>query len=81
EIEIGYIPDHFYIENSYLMFRDVGFLGDLQLGQFQTPMTLENSGSSRDMLFMEAATPLQALAPGVNAGFQVGRPVADERMT
>lgn len=81
EIEVGYIPDQFYIENSYLKFRDLGFLGDLQLGQFQTPMTLENSGSSRDMLFMEAASALQALAPGVNAGLQVGRPVAGGRMT
>lgn len=81
EIEVGYIPDQFYIENSYLKFRNLGFLGDLQAGQFQAPMTLENYGSSRDMLFMEAASPLQALAPGVNAGFQVGRPVADERMT
>jgi phosphate-selective porin OprO/OprP len=44
-------------------------------------MTLVNYGSSRDMMFMESATPLQALAPGVNAGFQVGRPVLDERMT
>ncbi|MFN0067777.1 MAG: OprO/OprP family phosphate-selective porin [Limisphaerales bacterium] len=81
EVEIGYIPNEFYIENSYLKFRNLGFLGDLQAGQFQAPMTLENYGSSRDMMFMEAASPLQALAPGVNAGFQVGRPVAEERMT
>lgn len=45
------------------------------------PMTLENVGSSRDMMFMESAAPLQALGPGVEAGFQVGRPILQRRMT
>ena len=81
QLELGYVPQQFYIENSYLKFHNVGFLGDVQLGQFQVPMSLVNYGSSRDMLFMESATPLQALAPGVNAGVQVGRPVLGERMT
>ena len=40
-----------------------------------------NYGSSRDMMFMESAAAIQALAPGVNAGMQVGRPVFGERMT
>jgi phosphate-selective porin OprO/OprP len=81
ELELGYVPGSFYIENSYLAFHDLGFLGTLKGGQFQVPMSLVNYGSSRDMMFMESATPLQALAPGVNAGFQIGRPVADRRMT
>lgn len=81
EIEIGYVPGSFYIEDSYLKFHNLGFLGTLKGGQFQVPMSLVNYGSSRNMMFMEPATPLQALAPGVNAGFQVGRPVLEERMT
>jgi phosphate-selective porin len=44
-------------------------------------MGLDTVGSSRDQTFMEAAAPLQALAPGVNAGFQVGRPIFDRRAT
>ena len=81
EFELGYVPDAFYIENSYLEFHGLGFLGTLKGGQFQPPMGLENYGSSRDQLFMEPSTALQALAPGVNAGVQVGQPVAGERMT
>jgi phosphate-selective porin OprO/OprP len=81
ELEIGYVPGSFYIENSYIQFHDVSFLGELKFGQFQPPMSLDNFGSSRDMTFMEAASVVQALAPGVNAGLQLGRPVFRERMT
>jgi phosphate-selective porin OprO/OprP len=81
QIEIGYIPNQFYIEESYLLFRDIKYFGDLKLGQYQAPMGLVTYGSSRDMTFMEPASVLQALAPGVNAGLQVGRPVVDQRMT
>jgi len=81
QFEVGYVPHEFYIENSYLEFHNLGFLGTFKGGQFQVPMTLVNYGSSRDMVLMESATPLQALAPGVNAGIQVGRPVLDKRMT
>jgi len=81
EFEVGYVPGSFYIENSYLEFHGLGFLGTLKGGQFQPPMSLANYASSRDTTFMETATPLQALAPGVNAGIQIGRPVLNERMT
>lgn len=63
ELEIGYIPDTFYIENSYLEFPNLGVLGSLKVGQYQPPMGLVTYGSSRDMIFMEPASPLQALAP------------------
>ncbi len=81
QIELGYIPGQFYLENSYLEFRNLGVLGSLKGGQFHTPMSMENVGSSRDTLFMESAAAVQALAPGVEAGFQFGRPILDRRMT
>ncbi|MGE3308967.1 MAG: OprO/OprP family phosphate-selective porin [Limisphaerales bacterium] len=81
QIEAGYIPGQFYIENSYLQFKNLGGVGSLKAGQFRTPMSMENAGSSRDTLFMEAAAAVQALAPGVEAGFQIGQPILDRRMT
>lgn len=81
EIEVGYIPGRFYFENSYLEFRNLGFLGSLKMGQYQAPMSLVNYGSSWDTMFMESAAPIQALAPGVEAGLQFGRPVVGQRMT
>jgi len=81
QLELGYIPDEFYIEESYLAFKDVPWIGELRAGQYQAPMGLDMVTSSRDIAFMEPAAPLQALAPGVNAGIQMGRPVLDQRAT
>jgi phosphate-selective porin OprO/OprP len=81
QIEIGYIPHEFYIEESYLWFKNLPWVGELKSGQYQAPMGLDVITSSRDIVFMEPAAPLQALAPGVNAGLQVGRPVLDQRAT
>ena len=84
ELEIGYIPGSFYIENSFLEFHRLGildFLGTLKIGQYQVPMSMVNYASSRDMVLMEPAAPVAALAPGVNAGIQVGQPVLGQRMT
>ncbi len=81
ELEIGYVPNSFYIENSYLLFPNLGIFGDLKMGQFQTPMSLEGVTSSRDLTFMEPAAPIQALAPGVDAGMQLNRVIFNQRMT
>jgi phosphate-selective porin OprO and OprP len=81
ELEIGYVPNEFYIENSYLAFRNIRWIGDFQVGQYQAPMGLDNITSSRDITLMETAAPLQALAPGTSAGIEIGRPVFGQRAT
>ena len=81
QLEIGYIPNEFYIEESYLKFKPIPYVGELKVGQYQAPMGLEVVSSTRDISFMEPAAPMQALAPGVNAGIQIGRPVFNERAT
>jgi phosphate-selective porin OprO and OprP len=81
ELELGYIPNQFYIENSYLAFRDLPWIGELKVGYYQAPMGLDAVTSSRDTTMMELAGPLEALAPGVNAGIEIGQPVFDQRAT
>lgn len=81
QFELGYVPHEFYIEESYLTFKDIPYLGELKLGQYQAPMGLDVITSSRDIALMEPAAPLQALAPGVNAGLQLGQPVFQRRAT
>lgn len=81
QIELGYIPGQFDIEESFLAFPNLGFLGTLKIGQYRTPFSLDNYTSTRDIRFMEPAAPVTALSPGVNAGLQFGRGVLDERMT
>lgn len=80
ELELGYIPNQFYIENSYLSLN-LPWVGELKGGQFQPPMGLALITSSRDITFMEPAAPMQALAPGTSAGTQIGRPILNERAT
>lgn len=81
QLEVGYIPDEFYIEESYLAFKGIPWIGELRAGQYQAPMGLDVITGSRDITFMEPAAPLLALAPGVNAGVQMGRAVLDQRLT
>jgi phosphate-selective porin OprO/OprP len=81
QLEIGYIPSQFYIEESYLSFKNLPLIGELKLGQYQAPMGLDVVSSCRDITFMESAAPLQALAPGVNAGFQIGQAILNQRAT
>jgi len=81
QLEIGYIPNELYIEESYLKFKPIPYIGELRIGQYQAPMGLEVVSSTRDISFMEPSAPMQALAPGVNAGIQIGRPVFNERAT
>jgi phosphate-selective porin len=57
EIELGYIPHQFYIENSYLAFRDLPLAGEFKFGQFQNPDELDAVTSSRDITMMELAAP------------------------
>ncbi len=80
-LDLGYNSGGFYLDKAYLNFPAGRFLGSVQLGQFQPPMGLELITSSRDIAFMEPAAALQALAPGVVAGIQIGRPVFDQRAT
>jgi phosphate-selective porin OprO/OprP len=81
EFELGYVPNSFFIENSYLAFRDIPWIGEFKGGQYKAPMGLDFITSSRDVTFMEPSAALEALAPGVNAGIQIGRPVFDQRAT
>jgi phosphate-selective porin OprO and OprP len=80
-LELGLSSGQFNLTKSYLVFPEIKYLGDLQIGQFQAPMGLQLITSSRDIAFMEPAAPLQAIAPGIEAGLQIGRPVFAGRAT
>ena len=81
ELEVGYVPNQFYIERSYLALEDLALIGELKFGQYQPPMGLDVITSSRDITFMEPSSALQALAPGKSAGVQIGRTIFNQRAT
>ena len=78
KIEVGYVPNQFNLQQAYLLFGNIGYVGSLQVGQFQPPMGLEVVTSSWDIPLMEPAAPLQAIAPGISAGVQAGKPFDGE---
>ncbi len=80
-IELGYSAGQFTLNKSYLQFSHINYLGNLRLGQFQSPMGLDLITSSRDLVFMEPSAPITAIAPGTEAGFQLGQPIFQERAT
>ena len=71
----------FVLDDVYLEFRRIPYLGTLRVGAFIPAMSLEASGSSRDATFMEWGTPIQGLAPRISAGWQLRRPYLGERAT
>ena len=80
-IELGYVPNKFVLSDAWLLFPELKVVGSTKIGQFQPPQGLDVISSSWAITFMEPAAPLQALAPGTEAGIQVGRPVLDGRAT
>lgn len=81
QLELGYVPSTFYIENMFLALEDVRWVGELKFGQFTAPMGLDQLTSNRWIQFMERAAPIEAMAPGVNLGLQMHRTFRDENMT
>ena len=80
--EVGYLNDTFTlyearISSSSLFPR----IGVLNVGFFGPPMGLDLLTSTRDLTFMEPATPLQALAPGEEVGIQIGNTFLNKRAT
>lgn len=71
----------FVLDDVFLEFHRIPWVGTLRLGAFIPAMSLEASGSSRDATFMEWGTPIQALAPRISVGWQLRRPFLDQRAT
>jgi phosphate-selective porin OprO/OprP len=81
QLELGYVPGKFYIENMYFAMRNLRWIGELKFGQFVAPMGLDELTSSRWTSFMERASISEAMAPGVNLGIQAHRTFKDDGMT
>ncbi len=80
-VEGGFSGNTFYLDETYLYFKQIPLAGTVTVGNVATAMTLEDTGSSRDLTFMEAASPVQAFAPGVKFGVQAANSAFSERIT
>src|SRR5262249_4000087 len=48
------------VREAYLAYKDIPYLGDIYVGNVQTPVGLEAVASGRDITFMETGTPVEA---------------------
>jgi phosphate-selective porin OprO/OprP len=80
-VDLGYVPGSFTVTQAYAQIADIAHIGDLQFGQFTSPVGLQMITSSWDIGFMEPAAPLQALAPGSQPGVQLKDRFFEERGT
>lgn len=81
QLELGYVPNTFYIENMFIGMENIKWIGELKFGQFTAPMGLDQLTSNRWIQFLERAAPIQAMTPGVNLGLQMHRTFRDKMMT
>jgi len=62
-------------------FKRIPYLGNIKVGHFGQPMSLEDQTSSRDITFMERALPVLAFPPGNDIGVMAINTALGERIT
>ncbi len=80
-VELGLIGGQFYLNKAYWRFVDLPHFGDLTIGYFTVPQTLENIMSFGSLSFMEPSAGTAAFSPGKRAGLEWHRTFYDQRMT
>jgi phosphate-selective porin OprO/OprP len=81
KIDFGGIDNRFYFSDFYFWARDVPYVGTIEVGQFDAPMSLEALTGSTYETFMEYGSPVEAFAPGLKVGLQIADRTSDGRAT
>jgi len=80
-LEIGVINGEFSLDTSYLTFPALPYIGDLQVGQLDPPMSLDALSSSFARPFMEKSLPVDALVPNAKGGLLLANRTANQDVT
>lgn len=67
-------------KDVYIELKKIPTLGNLRIGHFKEPMSIEELTSSKYITFMERSLP-NVFAQGRNTGFQIANSFADKRAT
>ncbi len=79
EMEIA--DGKFFIREIFLWLDNVPVIQTVKIGHFKAPSTLDNMISSRDRIFMESATPVEAFSQGIKNGIQISDSLENQRAT
>ena len=80
-LEIGLVNREFSLDTSYLTFPALPYVGDLQVGELDPPMSLDALSSSFARPFMEKSLPVDALVPNSKAGLLLANRTASQDVT
>jgi len=78
DIDFANVAD---IKDIWIGYRKAPFFGDIKVGHFKEPISLERLNSLADITFMERALPVEAFASGRNLGIMCNNAILDDRMT
>ena len=81
KVDLGLSGGEFYLHDANLRWPQLPYVGNLTLGYFAVPQTIENIVPFGASAFMEVASPGQAFSPGNRVGVQIDRTLLHERMT
>lgn len=81
KFELGTVNNRFSLRNASLAIHEIPYAGTFRIGAFDAPMSLSMLSSSRSTPLMERGLPVEALAPGTKAGFQLTNWVQAQRLT
>jgi len=80
-LEIGLINRDFSLNTAKLTFPALPYVGDLQVGQLDPPMSMDALASSFAAPFMEKSLPVDALVPNSKFGLLLANRTASQDVT
>jgi phosphate-selective porin OprO/OprP len=80
-LELGVIDAEFSLDKLYLTFPTLPYLGDLQVGQLDPPMSMDAISSSFARPFMEKSLAVDALVPSAKAGVLLANRTTNQDVT
>ena len=80
KLQFDFAGGHAAAKDIYLKFKNVPIVGNVTVGHFKEPFSLEELTSSKYITFLERALP-NAFVPGRNMGIKANDTLCDKRVT
>jgi phosphate-selective porin OprO/OprP len=81
KIQLDFAGGDAAFKDVYMGYNGIPYVGNIRVGQFKEPFSLEELTSSNQITFLERALPNEAFVPARNTGIMLHNAVLDQRMT